>query len=102
MPQPPHSSQFGRLGEDESEGSHRRRAIEDPGSYHGDIAASELHWYDEASGAWLNRDPETGSWSGYSATDGSPVGSADSPPREAEWRPWTAGLDPAPEDTDKP
>ncbi|MEJ2541511.1 MAG: AMP-binding protein, partial [Gemmatimonadota bacterium] len=93
MPQRPPSSRFGSLGEDAAEGDHRRRVIEDPGRYHGDIAASELHWYDPDLGAWLNRDPETGGWSGHTAKDGAEVGSAAAPARPTEWRPWETAFD---------
>jgi acrylyl-CoA reductase (NADPH)/3-hydroxypropionyl-CoA dehydratase/3-hydroxypropionyl-CoA synthetase len=86
---------FGQLADAAAERTHRQRALTDPGGYHGDIAATELHWFDEPTGAWLTRDPATGDWSGFSAGDGSPL-----PPgaRESGWTPWTQAFD----DSDAP
>jgi acrylyl-CoA reductase (NADPH)/3-hydroxypropionyl-CoA dehydratase/3-hydroxypropionyl-CoA synthetase len=67
----------------------RRLARTDPGTYHGDIAARALHWFDARHEAWLTLGPD-GRWSGWSARDGAPV----VPPDVlGTWRPWTAGLD---------
>jgi acrylyl-CoA reductase (NADPH) / 3-hydroxypropionyl-CoA dehydratase / 3-hydroxypropionyl-CoA synthetase len=83
---------WGRLRDPVHEQEARRRAVEDPGGYHGDIAASELHWYDAERDAWLRRDPHTGAWSGFGAHDGAPVAEG---AREAEWRPWARAFDDA-------
>ncbi len=68
----------------------------DPGRYHGDLAAHELHWFDPATGshgAWLTLDAG-GHWSGWDAVSGAAV-TAD---HAADWRPWRCGLD----DTEAP
>ena len=79
---------WGRLADQAAEADQRQRAIDDPGGYHGDIAASELHWFDH--GVWLRRDPDTGEWAGYHAADGTAVGEGE---RGADWRPWTQAFD---------
>lgn len=73
----------------------RQRAIEDPGSYHGDIASAELHWYDPGSRRWLNRSPQDNAWRGFSASDGSVLADVELAP---DWRPWHTALD----DSDAP
>ncbi len=90
----PQRSAFGRLEDVDAEGEHRRRAIDEPGEYHGDIAASELHWFDPESQAWLNRDPTSGLREGYAAGDGSPVGGDDAgAARDPDLRPWKVAFD---------
>jgi len=66
----------------------RAAAQADPGAYHGDIAASELHWFDDD--AWLCQDRESGEWTGFSASDGAaaPTGA-----RDPDWRPWRRAFD---------
>ncbi|MEM1414899.1 MAG: AMP-binding protein [Myxococcota bacterium] len=80
---------WGRLEGAEHEGEQRSRALADPGSFHGDIASAELHWYD--AGTWWRRDPATGSWSGFDATSGAPAENAP----EDGWRPWAQAFDDA-------
>lgn len=63
------------------EGAQRRRAISDPGGYHGDIAASELHWFD--GDGWLTRSPN-GGWHRLTGENAVPKDS---------WRPWRLGFD---------
>ncbi|MEX1363588.1 MAG: AMP-binding protein, partial [Nannocystaceae bacterium] len=82
--------QWGRLADDADEERQRSIATTDPGTYHGDIAASELHWYDEQTSAWLRRHPQTGEWSGVLGEDGKPTAPGIRP---ADWRPWTQGFD---------
>jgi len=72
---------WGLLPNEADESRQRRRAIDDPGSYHGDIAASELHWFD--GDGWLTRSP-CGSWQRL-------TGKSDVP--ADDWRPWQQGLD---------
>ena len=80
---------WGRLSNSAQETDQRRQALKDPGAYHGDLAASELHWHDAGRGCWLSRDPETGEWSGFDAKTGKPVTAA----RDPQWRPWSAAFD---------
>ncbi|MEE4300073.1 MAG: AMP-binding protein [Pseudomonadales bacterium] len=86
---------WGRLHDADAEATSRERAQADPGAYHGDIAASELHWQDEASGRWLRRDPETGNWS---AIDGASGAAGPAEDLASDWRPWSIALD----ETDAP
>ncbi len=85
---------WGRLRDAAHEEEARSLAQSDPGAYHGAIAASELHWFDVETGAWLRRDAETGDWGGWVATTGQPADLA----RPAEWTPWTRAFD----DSDAP
>ncbi|MEE4359916.1 MAG: AMP-binding protein [Pseudomonadales bacterium] len=81
---------WGRVRDGAAESEQRRRALEDPGSYHGDLAASELHWFDDANGAWLRRDPGDHAWRGFDAGTGEDV---DASLRDSAWRPWSTGFD---------
>ncbi|MEM1090444.1 MAG: AMP-binding protein [Pseudomonadota bacterium] len=67
----------------------RQEAIDDPGRFHGRIAAGELHWFDPEQDQWLKADPNTGSWSGFAAANGDPVDKARGP----GWQPWRNALD---------
>ena len=80
------SDRWGHLSSEQDEASQRQYAIEHPGNYHGDIAASELHWYD--GDGWVNRDP-AGGWKRL-------VGAAAAP--GDDWRPWQQSFD----DSDAP
>jgi acrylyl-CoA reductase (NADPH)/3-hydroxypropionyl-CoA dehydratase/3-hydroxypropionyl-CoA synthetase len=80
------SDLWGRLSSEADEAAQRRRAIEDPGAYHGDIAASELHWFDGQG--WLSRQP-AGGWERLAGN---------APPPADDWRPWHSGFD----DSDAP
>ncbi len=75
------SDLWGLLPDEADESRQRRRAIDDPGSYHGDIAASELHWFD--GDGWLTRSSR-GSWQRL-------TGESETP--DDDWRPWQQGLD---------
>lgn len=66
----------------------RDACLRDPGAFHGDIAAREIHWYDAATHAWLSLGDDA-HWHGYDATTGEPVAAR---PR-ATWQPWTRALD---------
>jgi acrylyl-CoA reductase (NADPH)/3-hydroxypropionyl-CoA dehydratase/3-hydroxypropionyl-CoA synthetase len=94
MPDPLLGGPFGRLRDAEDAASHRAAAQADPGGYHGRVAGSELHWFDEEGGAWVRRDPESGTWSGFDATTGEPVDGA----RPEGWTPWKVAFD----DSDAP
>jgi acrylyl-CoA reductase (NADPH)/3-hydroxypropionyl-CoA dehydratase/3-hydroxypropionyl-CoA synthetase len=61
---------WGRLASQAAEDEQRQHAIDNPGEYHGDIAAAELHWF--ADGTWLNRQPVSGEWRGFDAGTGEP------------------------------
>jgi len=69
----------------------RRRAASsrDPGAFHGDIAAAELHWFDAEKGAWLTHDPAAAQWRGFQQRDGRVL---DDAPRPDDWRPWTVAF----------
>ncbi len=66
----------------------RELALQDPGAFHGDIAAREIHWFDDALGAWLSLQ-EDGVWRGFDATSGAPVTAA----YPASHRPWAQAFD---------
>jgi len=89
------SIEWGRLADADDEAGQRRAARDDPGGYHGSIAAAELHWYDAGTGHWLNRDPASGTWQGFDADTGAPVEAASRPP---DWTPWQQAFD----DSDAP
>ncbi|MEJ2603581.1 MAG: AMP-binding protein, partial [Gammaproteobacteria bacterium] len=84
------ATDWGRLKDEDDEREERRRALESPGDYHGDIAASQLHWFDPDGGRWLNRDPLDGEWRGFDADSGEALGNAGV---SADWRPWERGFD---------
>ena len=76
---------WGRLASAAEEQEHRRLASADPGAYHGDIAARELHWYDGRDWVTLT---SGGSWEGLGiAPDGAAPAHAD------DWRPWEQAFD---------
>ncbi len=79
---------WGRLDDQSVEDGQRARALEQPGHYHGDIASSELHWFDGKR--WLNREPGSGRWRGLDAGTGEPADCADI---DDDWRPWETALD---------
>jgi len=86
---------WGRLSDTDDEQRRRQQALADPGSFHGDIAASELHWFDADHAAWLRRDPLTNCWDGYAAETGKTL---DAHLHDPDWRPWQQAFD----DTDAP
>ena len=87
--------EWGQLSGADDETRQRNAALENPGAYHGAIAASELHWHVAASGHWLRRDPAHQRWEGFDAETGAPV---DSPRKAADWTPWETAFD----DSDAP
>jgi len=89
------AAQWGRLANQKQEDRERQKALEDPGAYHGDIAASELHWFDAEHGRWVRRDAETGRWHGFDAKTGEAL---DDPGIDDDWRPWKKAFD----DSDAP
>lgn len=69
----------------------RAACLDNPGAFHGDIAATTIHWFvDEvgANGAWLMRGDD-GLWAGWDAATAAPV-VADLP---ADFSPWTTAFD---------
>ncbi len=84
--------EWGRLQTPEDEKRQKNEALADPGTYHGTIAASELHWYSDEHG-WVRRAPD-GAWSGFHPC----TGEAASPDLPPDWRPWTRAFD----DSDAP
>ncbi|MEM1232012.1 MAG: AMP-binding protein, partial [Pseudomonadota bacterium] len=81
---------YGHLRDAVHEQEQRERAIADPGAYHGDVAASELHWYCPEEQCWVTRAPESGDWSGYAIESGDRVAP---PALTASWRPWQRAFD---------
>ncbi|MGQ9366875.1 AMP-binding protein [Azospirillum sp. ST 5-10] len=63
--------------------SQRAACLEDPGAFHGAIAARTIHWFDGA--AWLSRDDD-GRWRGWDARTALPV-------ERADWCPWRTAFD---------
>jgi acrylyl-CoA reductase (NADPH)/3-hydroxypropionyl-CoA dehydratase/3-hydroxypropionyl-CoA synthetase len=67
----------------------RERARTDPGSFHGEIAREQLHWYED--GVWATRDGD--GWTGF-ADDTAPV----DPDWDPDHEPWDTAFD----DSDPP
>ncbi len=63
-------------------------AREDPGAFHGEIAAREIHWFDASLNAWLALGSD-GAWRGFDAGTGASVGST----YDASYRPWARAFD---------
>ena len=63
----------------------RAAVLADPGAFHGDIAARNLHWLVTVDGrkAWLSRDDQ-GRWSGWDADTAAPVTAV----LPADFAPW--------------
>ncbi|MEE2893034.1 MAG: AMP-binding protein [Pseudomonadota bacterium] len=81
---------WGPLNDAGAERGTRARTLSELGDYHGEIASSELHWFDQ--GRWVRRDPTSNRWSGIDARSGE----ADADVSTArEWRPWQQALDSA-------
>ncbi|QMW24719.1 AMP-binding protein [Sandaracinobacteroides saxicola] len=53
----------------------RDACVADPGAFHGDIAATTIHWFVREQNAWLMRDAD-GVWRGWDATTGAAVSRA--------------------------
>ncbi|MBY0284156.1 MAG: AMP-binding protein [Sphingomonas sp.] len=69
----------------------RAAALNDPGAFHGDIAASTLHWFVGsvgANGAWLTKG-DGGRWTGWDAVTAAPV----TPDLPGDFAPWTTAFD---------
>ncbi len=81
---------WGQLRSTDQEQVAREHARTDPGAFHGDIAAAELHWFDDEQGAWLRRSSRDGSWSGFDAQSGDATAPGIRP---ADWRPWDKAFD---------
>ncbi|MFS0736578.1 AMP-binding protein [Sphingomonas sp. 1P06PA] len=68
----------------------RAAALADPGSFHGDIAARQIHWFADSignGGAWLSR-AQDGDWHGWDARTARPITlDPDS------FTPWTSAFD---------
>lgn len=70
----------------------REACLADPGTYHGDIAAREIHWFEPSvgpHGAWLCLDAATHGWHGWDAHTGAAI----TPPLASGWRPWQRAFD---------
>ena len=71
----------------------RAACVEDPGAFHGKIAARAIHWFVGdvgMAGAWLTQD-EGGGWSGWDAGSGEAV----APVLEPGFAPWDCAFDAA-------
>ena len=69
----------------------RAAVLADPGAFHGDVAASTIHWFAPdvgAAGAWLSRD-EAGCWQGWEAASAREI----SLPADHGFIPWTTAFD---------
>ncbi|MES2525147.1 MAG: AMP-binding protein [Gemmatimonadota bacterium] len=66
----------------------RAASRDDPGRYHGDIAARTLHWFDGALKAWITRGDD-GAWRGFDATTGQRV----EPSLPDAYQPWERAFD---------
>lgn len=63
----------------------RATCEKDPGAFHADIAATEIHWFDPDSDSWMSRQAN-GSWRGWHASSGDPA-------HALSWQPWRQALD---------
>ena len=63
----------------------RATCEKDPGAFHADIAATEIHWFDPDSDSWMSRQAN-GSWRGCNASSGDPA-------HALSWQPWRQALD---------
>ena len=79
-------SRWGLLDSQHAEDQARAQACSNPDLYHGQIAAGELHWFDPASDAWVQRDA-AGVWNGWSNAGNSHASNDNS------WLPWSRALD---------
>ncbi len=66
----------------------RDQAALDPGAFHGNIAARELHWFDPQLRAWITLGAD-GAWQGYDAATGARI----RVPYDTTHRPWARGFD---------
>jgi acrylyl-CoA reductase (NADPH)/3-hydroxypropionyl-CoA dehydratase/3-hydroxypropionyl-CoA synthetase len=69
----------------------RAACLDDPGRYHGDIAAELLHWFEPTvgpHGAWIAHRGH-GTWSGWDAASLDAV----TVTRDPAWRPWARAFD---------
>ena len=66
----------------------RDHARQDPGAFHGEIAAREIHWFDPPSNAWLTLAVD-GTWRGFDAVTGAAVTAA----YATSHRPWARAFD---------
>jgi len=65
----------------------RQACVSDPGAFHGNVAAREIHWFDPSLGpfgAWITLDEPEQSWIGYDARTGTTFRA----PYNASQRPW--------------
>ena len=62
----------------------RDACVADPGAFHGEIAAREIHWYDPALRAWITWDDAAGTWTGFDGQTGEPV----RPDYDRNYVPW--------------
>ncbi|NBD96498.1 MAG: AMP-binding protein [Gammaproteobacteria bacterium] len=85
---PAHQQDWGLIKDETQEARERSAALEDPGAYHGRIAAAELHWFETDS--WLRQDPDSRAWSGFAADDGSAL---PNDARSRDWQPWERAFD---------
>src|SRR3984957_13168499 len=67
----------------------REQCLDDPGAFHGAIAAREIHWFDPALGAWITWDDAAQAWTGSDAASGATVRA----PYGADHTPWTRAFD---------
>jgi acrylyl-CoA reductase (NADPH)/3-hydroxypropionyl-CoA dehydratase/3-hydroxypropionyl-CoA synthetase len=70
----------------------RDAVLADPGAFHGALAGRLLHWFvpsEGKAGAWLTHDPASGRWSGFDATDGTPLATA----LDGSFVPWQRAFD---------
>ncbi len=69
----------------------RADIIADPGAFHGQMAAQNIHWLvstNDGTSAWLSRDAQ-GHWSGWDVVSGEAV----TPDLPAGFMPWTTAFD---------
>src|SRR3984957_7371498 len=67
----------------------RQQCLDDPGTFHGAIAAREIHWFDPALDAWITWDDTEHAWTGYDARSLTPMCA----PYGPDHTPWTRAFD---------
>ena len=81
----------------------RDACIQDPGAFHGDIAAKTLHWFDPASHSWLSQNTKgtkdtNGNWHGWKIQEPKEKQSGIQSTQKSSWTPWNLAFD----DSDAP
>jgi acrylyl-CoA reductase (NADPH)/3-hydroxypropionyl-CoA dehydratase/3-hydroxypropionyl-CoA synthetase len=87
---PPQEIRVNPVRDRESWERMRREAQENPGLFHGKIAKSEIHWYDQKLNAWIRWNENEQEWMAHSYDTGEKL---PSPAYGPEHEPWQKAFD---------